>query len=97
MVCVNYYWSSIFATLTSVIDIVFCRTWFKVNVSQFYNPVVTLLLPSDNKNSWKGVRTSGQIKREKGIRNQPDRDSLYKVNINFYIWKRQKFRIMLTK
>lgn len=60
-------------------DIVFCRTWYKVDVPQFYNPVTTLLLPEDQKNSWRGVRTTGEIKREKGIRSLPNEDSLYRV------------------
>mgnify|MGYP005983740453 FL=1 len=67
-------------------DIVFCRTWYKVDVPQFYNPVTTLLLPPETKNSWKGVRTTGEIKREKGIRSAPNQDSLYKVRISHW-WK----------
>ncbi|KAK5648319.1 hypothetical protein RI129_003211 [Pyrocoelia pectoralis] len=59
-------------------DIVFCRTWFKVNVPQFYNPMTTLLLPSESRLGWKGARTLGQIKRDENIKNQPNQDSLYK-------------------
>ncbi|EFA08649.2 ribosome biogenesis protein BMS1 homolog [Tribolium castaneum] len=59
-------------------DIVFCRTWYKVDVPQFYTPVTTLLLPEDRKNSWRGVRTTGEIKREKGVKNLPNEDSLYR-------------------
>ncbi|KAB0805247.1 hypothetical protein PPYR_02217 [Photinus pyralis] len=59
-------------------DIVFCRTWFKVNVPQFYNPMITLLLPSELRIGWKGARTLGQIKRDENIKNQPNEDSLYK-------------------
>lgn len=58
-------------------DIVFCRTWFKVDVPQFYNPVITLLLPPEKKNIWRGVRTTGEIKRDEGIKNQLDSNSLY--------------------
>ncbi|KAJ8927028.1 hypothetical protein NQ314_020591 [Rhamnusium bicolor] len=58
-------------------DIVFCRTWYKVDVPEFYNPVNTLLLPPNKKNSWKGIRTIGEIKREEGIRNPANKDSLY--------------------
>ncbi|KAF7268429.1 hypothetical protein GWI33_018439 [Rhynchophorus ferrugineus] len=58
-------------------DIVFCRTWYKVDVPEFYNPVTTLLLPSDMKNRWKGVRTTGEIKRENDIRNDVNSDHLY--------------------
>ncbi|CAG9864052.1 unnamed protein product [Phyllotreta striolata] len=58
-------------------DIVFCRTWFKVDVPKFYNPVNTLLLPALERNSWKGVRTTGEVKREQGIKNPANADSLY--------------------
>lgn len=58
-------------------DIVFCRTWVNVDVRQFYNPVNTLLLPPDQKNSWSGCRTAGEIKRETGIKCEPNTDSLY--------------------
>ncbi|KAF5274100.1 hypothetical protein FQR65_LT04498 [Abscondita terminalis] len=59
-------------------DIVFCRTWFRVNVPQFYNPMITLLLPPDVRQNWKGARTLGQIKRDENIHNLPNEDSLYK-------------------
>ncbi|XP_026473047.1 ribosome biogenesis protein BMS1 homolog isoform X1 [Ctenocephalides felis] len=59
-------------------DIVFCRTWFKVDVPQFYSPIVNLLLPLGQKNTWSGMKTVGQLKRERGIRNMPNEDSLYK-------------------
>ncbi|XP_060536199.1 ribosome biogenesis protein BMS1 homolog [Cylas formicarius] len=58
-------------------DIIFCRTWYKVDVPRFYNPVTTLLLPPEKKNQWKGARTTGQIKRDKAIQNPVNKDSLY--------------------
>ncbi|XP_045461240.1 ribosome biogenesis protein BMS1 homolog [Harmonia axyridis] len=58
-------------------DIVFCRTWKKVDVPQFYNPVTNLLLPIDQKNTWKGARTTGEIKRENNIKAQVNPDHLY--------------------
>ncbi|XP_066142906.1 ribosome biogenesis protein BMS1 homolog [Euwallacea fornicatus] len=58
-------------------DIVFCRTWYKVDVPEYYNPVTTLLLPSVQKNQWRGVRTTGEIKRERSIKNEANKDSLY--------------------
>lgn len=61
-------------------DIVFCRTWCNVDVPQFYNPVTSLLLPPEKKMSWSGMKTSGQLKREKGIKSEPQIDSLYKVS-----------------
>lgn len=61
-------------------DIVFCRTWYKVDVTKFYTPVTTLLLPPDKKSSWKGVRTTGEIKRDRGVQNSVNPDHLYKVS-----------------
>lgn len=60
-------------------DIVFCRTWFKVDVPKFYAPVTSLLLSPGNKNHWQGMKTVGQLKREKNIRNQANQDSMYTV------------------
>ncbi|RZF35566.1 hypothetical protein LSTR_LSTR005094 [Laodelphax striatellus] len=58
-------------------DIVFCRTWYKVEVPKMYNPVTSLLLPAESKNSWRGMKTVGQLKREQGVHSQPQSDSLY--------------------
>ncbi|XP_076182699.1 ribosome biogenesis protein BMS1 homolog [Ptiloglossa arizonensis] len=58
-------------------DIVFCRTWYKVDVTKFYNPVTSLLLPPEEKNSWKGMKTTGQLKREMHIRMPANTDSMY--------------------
>lgn len=61
-------------------DIVFCRTWFKVDVAKFYAPVTSLLLPPSEKNQWRGMKTVGELKREKSIRAKPSIDSLYTVS-----------------
>lgn len=58
-------------------DIIFCRTWFKVDVTKFYAPVVNLLLPPSEKNSWQGMKTKGQLKREKNIHYDANKDSMY--------------------
>lgn len=58
-------------------DIVFCRTWYKVDVPRFYNPVTSLLLPPAEKNQWRGMKTTGQLKREKNIRAEASKDSIY--------------------
>ncbi|CAH0683359.1 unnamed protein product [Spodoptera exigua] len=58
-------------------DIVFCRTWYKVDVTKFYAPVVNLLLPVGAKNAWQGMKTKGQLKREKNIKNDANLDSMY--------------------
>lgn len=61
-------------------DIVFCRTWFKVDVQKFYAPVTTLLLPENEKNQWIGMKTVGELKREKNIKVKTNTDHLYTVS-----------------
>ncbi|XP_059476244.1 ribosome biogenesis protein BMS1 homolog [Neocloeon triangulifer] len=58
-------------------DIVFCRTWYQVKIPQYYAPVTSLLLPEEKKMTWKGAKSLGELKREKGIRNQAQEDSMY--------------------
>lgn len=58
-------------------DLIFCRTWFKVDVTKFYAPVVNLLLPAGTKNAWQGMKTKGQLKRERQIKNDANTDSMY--------------------
>lgn len=58
-------------------DIVFCRTWYKVDVPRFYNPITSLLLPPAEKNQWRGMKTTGQLKRERNIRAEANKDSMY--------------------
>ncbi|XP_059614390.1 ribosome biogenesis protein BMS1 homolog [Phlebotomus argentipes] len=58
-------------------DIVFCRTWFKVDVPRFYAPVTSLMLPLGQKSQWKGMKTLGELKRERNIRAVPNPDHLY--------------------
>ena len=61
------------------VDIVFLKAWVPVNIPQYYNPVTTLLLPVGAKDSWQGMKTVGEMKREKGIKNTVNIDHLYKV------------------
>ncbi|EGI61904.1 PREDICTED: ribosome biogenesis protein BMS1 homolog [Acromyrmex echinatior] len=58
-------------------DIVFCRTWYKVDVPRFYNPVTSLLLPPAEKSRWHGMKTTGQLKREKNIHAEANMNSIY--------------------
>ncbi|XP_062831924.1 ribosome biogenesis protein BMS1 homolog [Anolis carolinensis] len=59
-------------------DIVFLRTWYPVSTPAFYNPVTSLLKPVGEKDSWSGMKTTGQLRHEKGIRLKQSKDSLYK-------------------
>ncbi|XP_016985205.1 ribosome biogenesis protein BMS1 homolog [Drosophila rhopaloa] len=58
-------------------DIVFCRTWFRVEVPRFYAPVTSLLLPLEQKSQWQGMKTLGQLKRERAVQNAAQPDSMY--------------------
>ncbi|KAH8379676.1 hypothetical protein KR009_006484 [Drosophila setifemur] len=58
-------------------DIVFCRTWFKVEVPRFYAPITSLLLPLEQKSQWQGMKTLGQLKRERALQNPAQPDSMY--------------------
>lgn len=62
-------------------DIVFMRTWFTVQIPQFYNPVTSLLLPPEEKEKWRGMRTVGQLRHDLNIPNPANEDSIYKVEI----------------
>ncbi|XP_069467135.1 ribosome biogenesis protein BMS1 homolog [Ambystoma mexicanum] len=59
-------------------DIVFIRTWYPVSVPKFYNPVTSLLKPTGEKESWVGMKTTGQLRNELGVKLQQNKDSLYK-------------------
>jgi len=63
-------------------DIVFLKAWFPVTIPQLYNPVTSLLLCVGAKDAWSGMKTVGQLKRERGIQNSVNPDHLYRV---FYI------------
>ncbi|OXB69890.1 UNVERIFIED_CONTAM: hypothetical protein H355_000002, partial [Colinus virginianus] len=59
-------------------DIVFVRTWYPVSIPKFYNPVTSLLKPAGEKDTWRGMRTTGQLRHERGIKLKQNKDSLYK-------------------
>ncbi|GJJ14677.1 hypothetical protein Clacol_008943 [Clathrus columnatus] len=57
-------------------DIVFLRAWYAVQPRKFYNPVTSLLLA--DKAEWKGMRLTGQIRRDEGLKTPLNVDSTYK-------------------
>ncbi|KAJ3400074.1 Glycoside hydrolase 2 (Mannanase, beta-galactosidase), partial [Chytridiales sp. JEL 0842] len=57
-------------------DIIFLRAWYPVKPKKFYNPVSSLLLA--DKEKWVRLRTTGQIRREEGLKGNFNPDSLYK-------------------
>jgi ribosome biogenesis protein BMS1 len=68
-------------------DSIFLKTWFAIEVPKFYLPLTNLLLPiktSNEKNSsWVGLKSLGELKKEKSIKVVPDENSLYRVNYSF--------------
>ncbi|XP_074011057.1 ribosome biogenesis protein BMS1 homolog [Numenius arquata] len=58
-------------------DIVFVRTWYPVSIPTLYNPVTSLLKPAGEKDSWSGMKTTGQLRHERGIKLKQNKDSLY--------------------
>jgi len=74
---------------------VFCRTWYNVEVPKLYNPVTSLLLPLNEKNSWRGMKTTGQLKREQGIKGLPENDSMYTVSIFLILFIQTIFMVMI--
>ncbi|KAJ1554170.1 Glycoside hydrolase 2 (Mannanase, beta-galactosidase), partial [Nowakowskiella sp. JEL0078] len=57
-------------------DIIFLRAWYPVKMKKYYNPVVSLL--QSDKNQWKGMRLTGQIRRDMNLKTPLKVDSKYK-------------------
>ncbi|KAM5533133.1 hypothetical protein V8D89_013181 [Ganoderma adspersum] len=57
-------------------DIVFLRAWYSIQPRKFYNPVTSLLLL--NKEHWEGMRLTGQVRREEGMKTPTNVNSTYK-------------------
>ncbi|EKD03566.1 hypothetical protein A1Q2_02149 [Trichosporon asahii var. asahii CBS 8904] len=58
-------------------DIVFLRAWYSIEPKKLYNPVTSLLLA--DKKGWKGMRLTGQIRREEGVDTPLDPNSAYRT------------------
>ncbi|RWS22011.1 ribosome biogenesis protein BMS1-like protein, partial [Leptotrombidium deliense] len=58
-------------------DIVFMRTWYTMSVPKFYTYVNTLLMPDEMKLQWQGMKCTGQLRHEKGLKPIVNADSLY--------------------
>lgn len=59
-----------------VLDIVFLRAWYSIQPRKFYNPVTSLLL--SNKERWEGMRLTGQVRREEGLKTPTNVNSTYR-------------------
>ena len=58
-------------------DMIFLRAWYSIEPKQLYNPVTSLLL--DKKDDWKGMRLTGQIRKDEGISTPFDANSKYRA------------------
>ncbi|KAF8579811.1 DUF663-domain-containing protein [Ramaria rubella] len=57
-------------------DIIFLRAWYAIQPRKFYNPVTSLLL--SDKTRWSGMRLTGQVRRDGGLKTPLDVNSTYK-------------------
>jgi len=57
-------------------DIIFLRAWYSIQPRKLYNPVTSLLL--SEKSKWTGMRLTGQIRRDEGIKTPLNVNSTYK-------------------
>ena len=57
-------------------DIIFLRAWYSVQPRKFYNPVTSLLL--SDKGHWTGMRLTGQVRRDDGLKTPLNVNSTYK-------------------
>jgi len=58
-------------------DIVFLRAWYDVKPHRFYNPVTNLLADGTTADSWRGMRLTGEVRREQGLPTPLKADSRY--------------------
>lgn len=56
----------------------FLRAWLSIEPKKLYNPVCSLLL--SDKTAWQGMRLTGQIRYEEGLKTPSDPNSTYKVS-----------------
>ena len=63
--------------LISFPDVVFLRAWYSIQPRKFYNPVTSLLL--SNKSYWTGMRLTGQVRRDEGLKTPLNINSSYKA------------------
>ncbi|KAJ7855880.1 GTP binding protein [Mycena olivaceomarginata] len=57
-------------------DIIFLRAWYSIQPRKFYNPVTSLLL--SDKSQWAGMRLTGQVRRDEGLKTPLNVNSTYK-------------------
>lgn len=67
-------------------DIVFLRSFVPIELNPFYNPIPNRILPQagtaaseDTENKWLMIRTTGELRWDKGIKAEVKEDSKYKA------------------
>ena len=75
-------------------DVVFLRAWIKVTVPKFYNPVCTLLQSSAD--TWQGMKTVAELRREKSVPIPVNKDSLYKVGWGALLEGAERMDVVLS-
>lgn len=59
-------------------DIVFLRAWYNILPRMYYNPVTSLLLDPQLGREWSGMRLTGTVRRDEGLKTPLRVDSTYK-------------------
>lgn len=62
-------------------DIAFLRAWFPIKPHRFYNPVTNLLdlaEGAEDGETWKGMRLTGEVRRDQGIETPKEKNSAYR-------------------
>ncbi|KAF8423049.1 hypothetical protein EV426DRAFT_717705 [Tirmania nivea] len=59
-------------------DIVFLRAWYPVKISKYYNTVTNLLLTPTERDSWVGMRLTGEVRRANNIPTPHLKNSAYR-------------------
>lgn len=60
-------------------DIVFLRAWYPVKPKRFYMAVSNLLEGDGSANEWRGMRLTGEVRRDEGIETPEDKNSAYRL------------------
>ncbi|WFD01590.1 Glycoside hydrolase 2 (Mannanase, beta-galactosidase) [Malassezia obtusa] len=59
-------------------DIVFLRAWYNIVPRMYYNPVTSLLLDPQHGREWAGMRLTGAVRRDEGLKTPLRVNSTYK-------------------
>ena len=69
------YFRAAFEDKVLMSDIIFLRAWYQIEPRKFYNPMANLLL--EDKSSWRGMRLTGEVRRDEGVKTPKNVNSHY--------------------